>query len=168
MRPLILLPTKVDMVPKEGCCKKNAVGAFASGGSKMILTLLAEVITFYVGLTTIDVRWSGLQWLFTNAVRGESSGFENHLKDPLQIFFCILSNGRFNSREIDWGLVMARLRREWRSWWTFRSVFPVRMSTTSDRSHPGSKSGAEWSGVNPKQRYLNGLADPLGVEQLEL
>ena len=28
--------------------------------------------------------------------------------------------------------------------------------------------GAEKSVVNPKQRYLNGLADPLGMEQLEL
>ena len=28
--------------------------------------------------------------------------------------------------------------------------------------------GVERSGVNPKQRYPNGLADPLGMEQLEL
>ena len=26
----------------------------------------------------------------------------------------------------------------------------------------------EWSRVNPKQHYLNRLADPLGVEYLEL
>ena len=54
--PLILLPTKVDAVPKEGCCKGNAVGAFSSGGGKVILTLLTEVIAFHVGLTTIDVK----------------------------------------------------------------------------------------------------------------
>ena len=56
MLPLVLLPTEVDTVPKEGCCKGNAVGAFGSGGGKVILTLLTEVIAFYVGLTTIDVR----------------------------------------------------------------------------------------------------------------
>ena len=35
-------------------------------------------------------------------------------------------------------------------------------------NHPDSRGGAERSGVNPKQCYLNGLADPFGVEQLEL
>ena len=28
--------------------------------------------------------------------------------------------------------------------------------------------GVEWIGVDPKQYYLNGLADPLSVKQLEL
>ena len=56
MLPLVLLPTEVDTVPKEACCKENAVGVFGSGGSKVILTLLTEVIAFHVGLTTIDVR----------------------------------------------------------------------------------------------------------------
>ena len=53
---LVLLPTEVDAVPKEGCCKRNAVGTFGSGGGKVILTLLTEVIAFHVGLTTINVR----------------------------------------------------------------------------------------------------------------
>ena len=47
-------------------------------------------------------------------------------------------------------------------------MFPAKTSTTSDESHPGSRGGAEWSGVNLKQRYPNELADPLGMEQLEL
>ena len=41
-------------------------------------------------------------------------------------------------------------------------------STALDGSHFGSKSRAEQSGVNLKQRYPNGLADLLGVKQLEL
>ena len=54
--PLVLLPTEVDAVTQEGCCKKNTVEALDPNRSKVILTLLAEVIVFYVGLTTIDVR----------------------------------------------------------------------------------------------------------------
>ena len=38
----------------------------------------------------------------------------------------------------------------------------------SDRSHPNSKTEAERSGINLKQCYSNGLADPLGLEQLKL
>ena len=56
MLPLILLPMEVNAVPKEGCCKGNVVGVFGSGGGKVILTLLTEVIAFHVGLITIDVR----------------------------------------------------------------------------------------------------------------
>ena len=54
--PLVLLPTEVDAVPKERCCKGNAVGTLGPGGGKVILTLLTEVIAFHVELTTIDVR----------------------------------------------------------------------------------------------------------------
>ena len=163
----VLLAMEVDAVTQEGCCKRNAIGTLASGGDKVVLTLLAEVIAFHVGLTTIDVRWSSLQWLFTGAVRGGSSSFKDRPEDSLQIFFFILSNRRF-SRGIDWALIMARLRRGWRPQWTFGGAFLARAFTALGRSHPGSRGGAEQSGVNPKQRYLNGLADPLGMEQLEL
>ena len=54
--PLVLLPTEVDVVTQKGCCKGNTVRALGPNSSKVILTLLAEVITFHVGLTTIDVR----------------------------------------------------------------------------------------------------------------
>ena len=53
---LVLLPTEVDAVAKERCCKGNAVGTLGPGGGKVILTLLTEVIAFHVGFTTIDVR----------------------------------------------------------------------------------------------------------------
>ena len=54
--PLVLLPTEVYAVTQERCCKENTVGALGLGSGKVILTLLAEVIAFHVGLTTIDVR----------------------------------------------------------------------------------------------------------------
>ena len=56
MLPLVLLPTEVDAVTQEGCCKRNTVAALGPGGGKVILTLLTEVIAFHVGLTTIYVR----------------------------------------------------------------------------------------------------------------
>ena len=56
MLPFVLLPTEVDAIMQEGCGKKNAVRAFGSGGSKVVFPLIAEVIAFHMGLTTIDVR----------------------------------------------------------------------------------------------------------------
>ena len=56
MLPLVLLPTEVNAFPKEGCCKENTVRALGPGNGKVILTLLSEVIAFYVGLNTIDIR----------------------------------------------------------------------------------------------------------------
>ena len=56
MFPLVLLLTEVNEVLKEGCYKRNAIGAFGSGGGKVILILLTKVIAFHVGLTIIDVR----------------------------------------------------------------------------------------------------------------
>ena len=44
------------MVTKERFYKKNTVGALGSGSGKVILTLLAKVIAFYVELTTINVK----------------------------------------------------------------------------------------------------------------
>ena len=56
MLPLELLPIEVDAVTWERYCKKNTVGTLGSGSNKVILILLAEVIAFHVGLTTIVVR----------------------------------------------------------------------------------------------------------------
>ena len=53
---LVLLPTKVDAVTQKRYCKGNAIGLFGSGGGKVILALLAEIIAFHVELTIIDVR----------------------------------------------------------------------------------------------------------------
>ena len=56
MLSLVLLPTEVDAVTWEEYCKVNTIRAFGFGGGKVILTLLAEVITFHVRLIMIDVR----------------------------------------------------------------------------------------------------------------
>ena len=106
---LVLLPIEVNAVTQERCCKENTVGALGSGSSKLILILLTEVIAFHVKLITIDIRWSSLQWLLTRAIKRRSLGFEDRPEDFLQIFVCILSNRRLNSRGVNWGLVIARL-----------------------------------------------------------
>ena len=56
MFPLILLPIEVNAIVQEKNCKKNTVRALSSVRSKVILTLLTKVITFYIGLTTIYIK----------------------------------------------------------------------------------------------------------------
>ena len=52
----VLLLTEIDSVTQEKYYKRNTIGAFGSSSGKVIFTLLAEVIIFHVGLTTIHVR----------------------------------------------------------------------------------------------------------------
>ena len=56
MFPLVLLQTDVNTITQEGYCKRNMIEVFGSGGDKVILTLPAKVIIFYMGLTTIHIR----------------------------------------------------------------------------------------------------------------
>ncbi len=59
----MLLPAEVDLVPEERGRKRNSVWPGGSAGGKMVLTLLAEVITFHVGPTAIDVRGHGFEFV---------------------------------------------------------------------------------------------------------
>lgn len=51
----MLLPAEVDLILKEISCKHNLVLPGGSSSNKIVLTLLAEVLTLYMGLSTIDV-----------------------------------------------------------------------------------------------------------------
>lgn len=73
---LILLQTEVEAIVQEKSYKKNTVRALGSNSSKMILTLLTEVITFYERLTTIHFSLSILQWLLAGSVRKGNLGFK--------------------------------------------------------------------------------------------
>lgn len=53
--PLQLLLVKANPVPKKRCSKKNLVSILSSNGSKIILTLLTEIIVFYVKFSAILV-----------------------------------------------------------------------------------------------------------------
>lgn len=51
-----MLATEVDAVAQKKRCKVNTVETFGSVDSKVIFTLLTEVIIFLVGLITIYVK----------------------------------------------------------------------------------------------------------------
>ncbi len=51
----MLLPAEVDSISEKGSRKPNSVGPGGSADGKMVLILLAEVITFYVGPTAVGV-----------------------------------------------------------------------------------------------------------------
>ncbi len=57
----MLLPAEVDLIPEKEGRKQNSVGPGGSAGSKMVLTLLAEVVTFHVGPTAVDVWGFGIE-----------------------------------------------------------------------------------------------------------
>lgn len=81
---LILLPTKVDIVPKKRRDKENVIRVFSSNNGKVIFILLAKVLIFYVRFISIYVwklgfyglvlRFFGVNW---------SSSFQNCFKNLL-------------------------------------------------------------------------------------
>ena len=106
MSPLILLPVEADPVSEEGCGKENSGRPRSSVGSKVILTLLTEVIAVHVGLPGIYVRGTDLQ-LFAgylgndgswsgsgseNKSRSGDSSLQNSLKNLLQVIFGVLGD----------------------------------------------------------------------------
>ena len=63
MFPLILLPAETDPVLKERRSKGNLGRPCSFSGSKVVLTLLTEVVAVYVRLSAVYVRGVGLQLL---------------------------------------------------------------------------------------------------------
>ena len=55
MSLLVLLLAETDLVPKEGRDKKNPGRPRSSSSSKMVLTLLAEVVAVHVRLSAIYI-----------------------------------------------------------------------------------------------------------------
>ena len=112
MFPLILLPVEANPVPEKERSKKNPVSFCSFSNSKIVLTLLTEVIAVHVGIFVIYVQGMGLQWLISGLLKGGgswgrsgSSSLQNGLENLLQVIFRILkdignsggsnSNGRF-------------------------------------------------------------------------
>ena len=52
----VLLPVEADPVPKKRCGKRNLGRPHNSNGSKVVLTLLTEVVAVHVGLSAVYVR----------------------------------------------------------------------------------------------------------------
>ncbi len=59
----MLLPAEVDSVPEEGGRKQNLVWPGGPVSGKMVFTLLAKVVAFYVGPIAIDVMGLGLEFV---------------------------------------------------------------------------------------------------------
>ncbi len=86
----MLLPVEVDSVPGEGDRKRNLVWPSDSAGGKMVLTLLAEVVTFHVGPTAVDVWCLGLEFIS----RSTFSILEECLDDSIQVLLAVAINAR--------------------------------------------------------------------------
>lgn len=87
--PLVLLPTEVDLFPKEKSYKQNSVWPSTYTHAKVVLTLLAEVITLHVDPYRIDVRGLGLELISRKRLFFfVSLGPENRLVDLVQVLLC--------------------------------------------------------------------------------
>ena len=53
MSPLVLLPAEANPIPQEGCGKGNPGRSRGSSGSKIVLTLLTEVVAVHVELPAV-------------------------------------------------------------------------------------------------------------------
>ena len=60
MSPLVLLPAEAGPIPEERRAKGNLGRPRSSNGSKIVLTLLTEVVVVYVRPSTVYVRDTGL------------------------------------------------------------------------------------------------------------
>ena len=63
----MLVPTKADLTAKEQSYKQDAIGAKDTGGIDMILALLAEMVTFHIGLSIVEIGEPSLQVAFLAA-----------------------------------------------------------------------------------------------------
>ncbi len=52
----MLLPVEIDSIPKKRGRKQNLVWPNGSTGDKIVFTLLAKVVVFYVWPTAINVQ----------------------------------------------------------------------------------------------------------------
>ena len=57
---LVLLPTEANLVSEERHGKENLGKPRSSNGSKVVLTLLTEVVAVYMGFPVVYIRGTGL------------------------------------------------------------------------------------------------------------
>ena len=119
MFSFVLLPAEVDLVLEEGRGKENSGRPHSSCGSKVVLTLLTEVVAVNMGLSAVYVRGAGLQLLpehlGDDGSRDESgsgsgngdgsSTLQNGLEDPLQVILRVLGDTSNSRRLRLWGSI---------------------------------------------------------------
>ncbi len=59
----MLMLVEVDLISKKQSYKQNLIWPNSSNGGKIVLVLLIEIITFYIGPTAIDVRGHGFEFI---------------------------------------------------------------------------------------------------------
>ena len=115
--PLVLLAAEADPVPEEERGKGNLGRPRSSNSSKVVLTLLTEVVTVHVGLPTVYVWETGIQLLAgcfgddgsrsesksENGSRSGDSSLQNSLKNPLQVILRVLEDISSSSRGVSNG-----------------------------------------------------------------
>ena len=167
---LVLVPTKADSITKEQSCKRGTVKASGTGGSKMVFTLLTEVVAFYVRLSIIEIGEPSLQLAlsvsggFGTTSLGLKERVHAKLRYPLKVFLGILGG----SRDRDWNIQRScitwrgdSLRRVSELVWVTVSGGAWRVSAMARCHRCGVWNRSNWASPN-------GLADPLGLEKLEL
>ena len=123
MFSLILLPAEANPVLEEGRDKRYPGRPHSSGGSKVILTLLTEVVAVHVELSAVYIRETGLQLLAgclgndgsrsgsgsgngsrsENGSRSGDSGLQNSLKNLLQVILRVLGDTNSSNRGVSDG-----------------------------------------------------------------
>ena len=94
----MLIPTKADPATKEKSGKKCLVRASGTGGSKMILTLLTEMVVFHVEFAMVEVWEPGFEgtpsraWFQATCLRLEEQ-IHTEFRDSLEVFLDV-SGGR--------------------------------------------------------------------------
>lgn len=100
MLPLELLPAEVDLVPEKIGGKRNLVSLSSSINSKLILTLLIEVVALYVKFSAIYIWETGFQRFIPKLLKvGESSSLWICIKNPLQVLFGILGDSKNSGKD---------------------------------------------------------------------
>ena len=120
MSLFVLLPAEADPVSEEGRGKKNLSRPPSSSSSKVVLTLLTEVVAIHVRLSAIYVWEAGFQLLPRHLGDNESwngSGsrsrngneclsLQNGLKNPLQVILGVLENTSSSGKGVSEGFCL--------------------------------------------------------------
>ena len=104
---LVLLPLEQGDILLEDSRKQNSVRAYGTGGSKVIFTLLEDIVTLQMSFTLINVREPSFQrplmWAFIVRSGGNDGSrnrcrkfrIQNGSKDPLEVILRVSNYGGF-------------------------------------------------------------------------
>ena len=159
----MLPPLLYHCSPQKQGGKWDTVRPCGSGGLKMVLTLLTETIVVYVWVPVVEVGKTSFEGLSLRLClyRSESFGLQvGHHK----LFKQFIGNSRSGNRSI------------WRSHTTcygspfrvYRLIWLAGADCAWWNVFSRAQASCHLCGIESNWASPNGLADPLGLEQLEL